>query len=183
MADQHCNSCKENQRFFRELCKDCFVRDVEKKAKAALTEHGRLPRNCVLVIREPESLAGKTAQHLLRAILKGFPATITLQQKKNEEIHEGNNSDWIVQPWLLEQELDARFTALLQGRAPVPQHAREIRLLKYISIDELKAFGELHALIGTLPEPSELVKALLPLEKRSPGALGTLARGLKAVQE
>ncbi len=167
-----CERCKVRESYYKGLCAKCFSRSVEKRVKQALKEEGWLPKNCKLLISSQETLEGAAAEHLLKLALKGFPFEVVKDQ-----------GEWEVKAWCLEDEFEERFSSFLSGKDPPKKPNREIRLFKYLKLEEVYAYAEMKKLRGLRREPGFFSMEIEKLEKKVPNSLATFSKALKELQE
>ncbi len=159
-----------------QLCRHCLCRWAERRIAKELREHDLLRKDATYTVDNPLS------EHVLRAIVKGMPVTITLLPEEKKEGFSAPENAVRVLCWTLDDEIVALLEAVFSGEPPRGLgHGGTIKLFLPLTDAEVLAYAEAKELTFT-PRPKGDVQAILErLEKNHPETRFSIASSAKEI--
>lgn len=162
-----CKKCSK-KRAAKEYCNSHFSELIEKKAKKAIREAGWLKRNDRVLVLNDRTKEGVAAEFLLKKVVGGLPLRITVRRKKGSFARFASaRFDRVILLTDLDDEIEGFILELFEGKKPA-RLKNELRILRYITDEEIKLFLRIKKIRFREKNKSRLGGLLDSFEKKNP---------------
>ncbi len=119
----------------RDICRKCFLKNIEKRVKKHLGRKLFKKNSNILVIGDLENV-------LLKKVIKDLPVKITFKKKLPKEI---KGFDWVIIGKTLDDVGEKFLTGLFKGKLLVGKTKKKIfNLLEPLTLDEVTLYAKLN---------------------------------------